>query len=129
MLTSPITITIGAQAYSLKRINQDSYGSVHLDKATVPGTEVKLTIRNSYEGKSNVAQSKLPLATRQRQMERHIVDLEVTTFDVDGFPVTTQSYQHVRNARGSDPVVAVNVAKALDGFVTANAAALVAWES
>lgn len=129
MLSSPLTITIGTQEYSLKRINQDSFGSVHLDKSTVPGTEVKLTIRNNYEGKSNVSSSTLPLAVRQRQMERHTIDLEVTTFDVDGFPVTTQSYQHIRSARSADPVVATNVAKALDDFVKANAAALVAWES
>jgi hypothetical protein len=48
MLSSPLTITIGAQAYSLKRKNQDNFGSVWMDNTTVAGTEVKLSIRNAY---------------------------------------------------------------------------------
>jgi hypothetical protein len=129
MLTSPLAITIGAQAYSLKRINQDNYGSVHLDKATVPGTEVKLTIRNSYEGVQNQPNALNSLAIRRKQMQRTIVDLEVTKFDSDGFPTVTQSYQHVRSERGASVVAVADVAQALDSFVTANAEALVSWES
>ncbi len=116
MLTSPITITIDGVAHSLPRINNDNFSSTYLKKAAL--LEVRLEIRNSYESK-----------TAAGQVERHIADLTVTTWDADGVATVTQSYQHIRAKRGADPVTAVNVAKALDAFVTANAAALVAWES
>lgn len=116
MLTSPITITIDGVAHLLPRINNDNFGSTYLKKAT--NLEIRLDIRNSYESK-----------TAAGQVERHIADLTHTTWDANGIPTVTQTYQHIRLKRGADPVVAVNVAKALDAFVTANAAALVAWES
>ncbi len=116
MLTSPITVTIDGVAHSLPRINNDNFSSVYRKKA--PLLEVELTIKNSYESK-----------TAAGQMERHIADLVVTTWNADGVATVTQSYQHIRAKRGDDPVTAVNVAKALDAFVTANAAAIVAWES
>jgi len=129
MLTSPIALTIGTTDYSLKRVNQDNFGSVYLDKATTAGTEVKLTIRNSYEGVQTTPLASNSAAIRRRQMQRTIVDLEVTKFDADGFPSIIQSYQHVRSARGSVVADVANVAQALDTFVNANADALVSWES
>lgn len=129
MLSNSLTVTIGAQAYALKRVNQDNFGSVFLDKVTVAGTEVKLTIRNSYEGIQNSPLASNSLAIRRKQMQRTIIDLEVTKFDADGFPTIVQSYQHIRSPRGSDMTVVGDVAQALDAFVTANADALVAWES
>lgn len=116
MLTSPISVTIGGTAHSLSRINQDNYSSVFFKKGT--GYEIKMTIRHAYEGKSGVLQT-----------ERHVADLEYTTFDTDGKATLTQTYQHIRNVRGTEGTLAVDLAKALDVFVTANAAALVAWES
>lgn len=127
MLSSPLTITIGAQAYSLKRKNQDNFGSVWMDNTTVAGTEVKLTIRNAYEGKPKQSVSGTGLV--QTQYERHVADLEVSITDGDGFVKTTQSYTHIRNLRGSVVGDVGNVAQALAVWVNANADDLVAWEN
>jgi hypothetical protein len=123
-LTSPITITIGAQAYSCKRVNQDSYGAVYQDKTTVAGTDVKLILRNADEGKAKVAPSGTGLVSQQN--ERHIADLVVTTYDANGFPTVVQSYTHIRNLKGADVTAVGNVAQALSAFVTTNADLLVA---
>lgn len=127
MLTSPIAITIGAQAFSLKLKNQDNFGSVYMDNTTVAGTEVKLSIRHAYEGKAKQTLSGSGYVSVQ--MERHQCDLEVTTFDADGFPTTTQSYTHIRNKRGSAVGGVGDVAQALSAFITAQADNIVAWES
>jgi hypothetical protein len=129
MLTSPLSLTIGSVDYSLKKVNQDNFGSVYLDKGTTAGTEVKLTIRNTYEGVTNSPVPSNSAAIRRRQMQRTVIDLEVTKFDADGFPTIIQSYQHVRSARGSVVADAAAVAIALDNFVESNATALVSWES
>lgn len=127
MLDSPLTITIGAQAYSLKKKNQDNYGSVWMDNTTVAGTEVKLTLKNSYEGKPKTSPSGAGLV--QTQFERHIADLEVSVTDEQGFVKTVQSYTHIRNLRGSVVADVGNVAQALAVWVNANADAIVAWEN
>ncbi len=127
MLTSPLTITIGAQAYSCKRVNQDNYGSVYIDNTTVAGTTVRLTLKNADEGKPKVSPSGTGLVSVQN--ERHIADLEVTVYDANGFPTVIQSYTHIRNRKGADVTAVGNVAQALSAFVTTNADALVAWES
>jgi hypothetical protein len=127
MLSSPLTITIGAQAYSLKRKNQDNFGSVWMDNTTVAGTEVKLTIRNAYEGKPK--QSVSGTGLKQTQYERHVADLEVSITDGDGFVTTVQSYTHIRNLRGSVVGDVGNIAQALAVWVNANADDLVAWEN
>lgn len=127
MLTSPIAITIGSQAYSLKLKNQDNFGSVYMDNTTVAKTEVKLEIKHSYEGKPKQALSGTGYVSTQ--MERHIADLTVTTFDANGFPTVTQVYTHIRNARGGLNADISNVAKGLSAFITAQAVNLVAWEA
>lgn len=127
MLTSPITITIGAQAYSLKLKNQDNYGSVYMDNTTIAGTEVRLALKHSYEGKPKSVLS--GTGYTQIQMERHIADLTVTTKDANGFLHVTQSYSHVRNERGSNVTSVGDVAQALAVWVNATADSLVAWES
>ena len=116
MLTSPITVTIGGTAHSLSRINQDNFSAVYLKKA--PGLEILLTIRHAYEGKVG-----------KGQMERHNLDLKVTTWDVDGNPIINQTYSVTRMPRGADPVNGVDGAKALAAFITANIAAVTGWES
>jgi hypothetical protein len=116
MLTSPISITIAGTAHSLSRINNDNFGSTYLKKAA--GLEIRLDIRNANESKSGTG-----------QMERHIMDLQYTTWDVDGKPTTIQTYTHLRFQRGSDPVIASDVAKGLAASVTANIAAIANWES
>lgn len=116
MLTSPITVTIDGTDHSLSRINQDNYGASYLKKAA--GLEIRLNIRHSYE-KSGP----------NGQYERHNVDLQYTTFDVDGNPTTTQSYAVLRTLRGKDPELLENVSAGLNAFVTANVAQIVAWES
>lgn len=116
MLTSPITITIDGVAHSLPRVNNDNFGSTYLKKAT--NLEVRLDIRNSYESKSGA-----------KQMERHIFDLQYTTWDADGIATTIQTYTHVRSLRGSDPVFAGKVGVGLTTFVAANVAAIMNWES
>jgi hypothetical protein len=125
-ITSPIAITIGAQAYSLTKKNQDNYGSVWLDKTTVPGTEVKLELKHAYEGKAkNVLAS---TGNKQVQTERHIADLTVTKFDVNGFPTVVQSYTHIRNQRGAVVGDVGDVAQALSAFITSKADDLAAWD-
>lgn len=116
MLTSPISITIDGTAHSLSRVNNDNFGSTYLKKAA--GLEIRLDIRNANESKSATG-----------QMERHICDLQYTTWDVDGKPTTIQTYTHLRFQRGIDPVSGSNVAKGLAAFVTANVAAIANWES
>lgn len=127
MLTSPLTITIGAQAFSLKLKNQDNFGSVYMDNVTVPGTEVRMDIKHAYEGKpkSNVSAAGIV----QTQFERHSVDLKVTVTDVDGFQRVTQTYTHIRNLRGSVVGAVGDVAQALSGWITTNADLVAAWES
>lgn len=127
MLTSPLAVTIGAQAYSLKLKNQDNFGAVYMDNTTVAGTEVRLDIKHSYEGKPKSTASAAGIV--QTQFERHILDLKVTVTDANGFQKVTQSYTHVRNLRGSNVGAVGDVAQALSAFVTANADAVVAWES
>lgn len=127
MLTSPIAITVGAQAYSLKLKNQDNFGSIYMDNTTVAGTEVKLRISHAYEGKAKTVQNSTGFA--QSQMERHIADLTVTVKDANGFLHTTQSYTHIRNERGDNVTSVGDVAQALSAFVTSKADDLAAWES
>jgi hypothetical protein len=127
MLTSPIVITIGAQAYSLKLKNQDNFGAVYMDNTTVAKTEVKLEIKHAYEGKPKTALSGTGYVSTQ--MERHVADLTVTTFDSNGFPTVIQTYDHIRNSRGAVPADVTNVAKGLSAFITAQAANLVAWDA
>ncbi len=116
MLTSPITITIDGVAHSLSRVNNDNFGSTYLKKAT--NLEIRLDIKNQNESKSAVG-----------QMERHICDLQYTTWDVDGKPTTIQTYTHLRFLRGADPASAANIAKGLASFVTTNIVAIANWES
>lgn len=126
-LTSPMVITIGAQAYSLTKKNQDNYGSVWMDNTTIAGTEVKVTIKHAYEGKpkSQLSGSGYQLS----QMERHSIDLVVTVTDANGFQKVTQSYTHIRNLRGATVGAVGDVAQALAVYANANADALVAWDS
>lgn len=127
MLTSPVAITIGAQAYSLKLKNQDNFGSVYMDNTTVPGTEVRLDIKHAYEGKPKSVVTAGGLA--QTQFERHICDLKVTVTDANGLQKVTQSYTHIRNLRGANVGAVGDVAQALSAFVTSKADDIVAWES
>lgn len=116
MLASPTTVTIDGVAHSLSRINQDNYSSLFLKKAT--NLEIQLRIYHSNE-KSNA----------DGQMQRHGADLTMTTWDSEGVPTVTQSYTVIRDKRGSNPEVPVDVVTGLNAWVTANAANLVAWES
>lgn len=116
MLTSPLTLTIDGVAHSLSRVNNDNFGSTYLKKAS--NLEIRLDIRNSFEGKSG-----------SQQYERHVCDLQYTTWDVDGKPSTVQTYTHLRFLRGSDPVDGSNIAKGLAALVTAQIASIANWES
>jgi cysteine synthase len=122
-----MTITIGAQAYSLTKKNQDDFGSTWMDNTTVAGTEVKVVIKNAYEGKPKTALTGAGYV--QSQMERHSIDLIVTVTDESGFQKVTQTYQHIRNLRGSAVGGVGDVAQALAAYVTSNADALVAWDN
>lgn len=126
-LTSPMAITIGAQAYSLTKKNQDSYGSVWMDNTTVPGTEVKITIKHANEGKPKTVLSGAGYV--QSQFERHQIDLQVTVTDANGFRKVTQSYTHIRNLQGSSVTAVGDVAQALAVYVNANADSIVGWDN
>lgn len=126
-IASPMVITIGAQAYSLTKKNQDNYGSTWMDNTTIAGTEVKATIKHAYEGKPKAVASGTGFI--QSQNERHIIDLEVTVTDGNGFQKKTQTYTHIRNLRGSTVGAVGDVAQALAVYVNANADALVAWDN
>lgn len=129
MPTSPLALTIGAQAYSLKRVNQDSFGSVFIDKTTVAGTTVELTFKHSPEGKAKISASGTGMVSSQ--MERHVVDLKVTTYDANGFPTVMQAYMHIRNRVGAAVTPVADVAKALATFinVSGQAAAIVGGDN
>lgn len=116
MLTSPITVTIATVAHSLSRINQDNYGSTYLKKGA--DFEIRLVLKHSYEK-----------TTATGQMERHQAELTWTSFDTDGNPLSTQAYHVVRPKRGSDGVLASDLEKALNTFMTSNITAIVGWES
>lgn len=118
MLTSPISVTIGATTYSLVRINQDNYSSKYLAKGT--NEEVTLDIKHQYE-KADV----------NGQYERHNVDLRRTVFDPTGLakPKTFQAYTVLRAPRGTLSVNLTDVLTGLDSILTANGSAIVAWES
>lgn len=116
MLSSPISITIDGTNHSLTRINQDNFSSLY--QKSVSGLEITCAIRHTREGKVGDA-----------QYERHNVDLKYTTFAVDGKPTTYQAYTVLRTIRGLDPEIVENVSAGLNGFVNANAAAIVGWES
>jgi hypothetical protein len=122
-----MVITIGAQAYSLTKKNQDNFGATWMDNTTVAGTEVMVTIKNAYEGKPKLTTT--AAGTVQTQTERHQIDLTVKVTDVNGFVKTTQSYTHIRNLRGAAVGPVGDVAQALAVYVNANADALVAWDN
>jgi len=122
-----MTITIGAQAYSLTKKNQDNFGSTWMDNTTVPGTEVKVTVKNSYEGKAKQVPSSTGFISQQ--FERHQIDLTVTTTDSNGYQKIIQSYTHIRNLRGAAVGSVGDVAQALAVYVNANADALVSWDN
>lgn len=126
MLTAPITITIGAQAYSLKLKNNDNFTTTYMDNSTIAGTEVKLTIRHSFESKPKEVKSGSGYVSTQ--MERHVADLEVTTFDANGFGKTTQSFIHLRNVRGQAVGLSGDVMQALCTWANTNADNLAGWE-
>jgi hypothetical protein len=127
MFASPIAITIGAQAYSLKLKNQDNFGSTYMDNTTIAGTEVRLTFTHKNEGKAKVVASGTGMVSSQ--YERHIADLLVTVTDANGFRKTTQSYTHIRNRVGDAVTGVGDVAQALAVWLNTNAESVVAWES
>lgn len=116
MLTSPQTITIDGVDHSLSRINQDSFGSVYLKKAT--NAEYRLVIRHSYEK-----------ASATGQYERHNAELTVTTWDVDGKQTVVQSYAVIRKLRGTADDTSVDVNAGLNNWLNTNGTAIVGWES
>jgi len=118
LLTSPISVTIGSDTYSLSRINQDNFGARYLAKAA--GVEVTLDIRHSYEK-----------STPDGQYERHNVDLRKTVFDLTGAssPKTYQAYMVIRCKRGDAVSTIVDVVESLGVFTTAKATEIVSWES
>lgn len=116
MLTSPITVTIDGVDHELSRINQDNFGAVYLKKAA--SLEIRMTIRHTYEK-----------ATALGQYERHNVDLQYTTFDVEGKPTTTQSYSVHRALRGSATKTLEDVIGGQSTFSIAHKADIASWES
>lgn len=116
MLSSPITVTINAVDRVLPRINNDNYSSVYRLKWT--DNELTVTVRHSYEGKEGAA-----------QMERHNVDMVHKIVDALGVTKTYQTYTVFRFPRSSAVTVPVQDVTGLNAWVTANAAAIAAWES
>lgn len=117
MLSSPISLVIGANTHSFKRINQDNFGSTYLSKEHA-AIEARLTIRHSYEK-----------ATAAGQVERHNLDLSYTTFDVNGKPTLFQAYAVVRNVRGASSAVAGDVVAGLATQLAAIDDEIIDWES
>jgi hypothetical protein len=115
--SNPLVVSIGGTSHSLKKVNQDNFGSTYQKIGS--GLEIVLSIRHSYENKKSDGS----------QMIRHNVDLSYTTFDTDGKPTVTQAYVVCRSLRGKDPVDATNVLDALGVLVDAQSAAIVDWES
>lgn len=118
MLTSPISVTIGSDTFSLVRINQDNFSARYLAKDT--NLEITLDIKHQYER-----------ADVNGQYERHNVDLRKTVFDPTGLskPKVYQAYTVMRAPRGTLSANLTEVVAGLSTVVSTNASAIVAWES
>lgn len=118
MLTSPISVTIGSDTFSLVRINQDNFGASYLAKGA--NVEVTLDIRHQRE-RANV----------DGQYERHNFDLRKTVFDPTGAvsPRTYQSYTVLRAPRGTLSTLLEEVVDAQLSLLDTRVAQIVAWES
>lgn len=117
MLTSPISVVIGATTHSLSLINIDNFASTYLKKGD--GYEVRANIRHTNESVKNGI----------TPIERHNVEVLYTAFDEDGVPTVTSAYTVLRVPRGTDGTLAADVSEGLNAFVDANAAAIIAWQS
>lgn len=116
-LSSPISITIDGTAHSLSRINgPDNFTAVFLKKAL--NLEIRLNIRHTYQGKAG-----------PDQMERHNVELIKTTWDGEGNASVHTVYAVMISPRRADPDVTNEVAVGLNTWLSANVAAIGAWES
>lgn len=114
---NPLSITIGGTAHSLKRINQDNYGSVY--QKLGDGLEIICNVRHTYENRKPDGS----------QMVRHNVEIVYTTYSETGIADSTIAYVVVRSKRGKDPVVATNVLDALGVLVDAQSSSIVDWET
>lgn len=118
MLGDSITVTINAVAKILKKINQDQYSSEYLLRETTG--EYRMKVRHSTD----------KALTRGEQMDRHNVELTVTSFGVapdDGYSVIVSS-----TLRNPQRIAATEVDQISDGladWVKANGQLLVGWES
>lgn len=118
MLSSPISVVIGATTHSLSLINIDNFASTYLKKGA--GYEVRANIRHTQESVKNGL----------TPIERHNVEVIYTTFDEDtGLATSTSAYTVIRVPRGTDGALAADVSEGLNAFVDANAAAIIAWQS
>lgn len=119
MIGEQVTVTINAVAWTLNRINQDSYSAEYFARTSLE--EVTLRIRHSNE---NAAAGKTP-------MERHQIDLIRKVYATLTIPERSyQAYTVLRMPKGADPDLLEQVCAGLTGFETAtNVDKIVGWQS
>lgn len=113
----PQSITVNAVAKSLVRINQDGYSSEYfLREATL---EYGFRIRNTSFLRAGVT------------IDRHNVEVTQTVYATPTVPsVTRKAYVVLENSRADTPADAINLLKALAGWLTdANITKMVNRES
>ncbi|DAD49967.1 coat protein [ssRNA phage Zoerhiza.2_27] len=120
-LTDPISITIDGVAHSLKRVNQDAYGSEYLDRSTSALYEVRMKIRHTKEA------SKIG----QIRMDRHNVELTKTVYGSGINPdVVTQAYIVIRNGYNAPTADTQKLSSGLVAALTAdNLTGVINWQN
>jgi hypothetical protein len=110
---------LAAANLTLTKINQDSYSGEYFKR--VSNTEYRVKVRHFQE----------KVKIGQPAMNRHNVDLTVTTFASDGGPnVVRQAYFILRQPASETDASFTNVVKNLQYFITdANIANLIGWET
>lgn len=117
-IATPVTITVNGVAHAMPRINQDNYASQYRKIAT--GYQYDFAVRHSTES----AKAGSP------RVDRHNVDLKLTTFDAEGVPTVYQSYLVLRTPQGADPVIVRDMAVGFEAYLTsAILTQIIGWES
>jgi hypothetical protein len=111
--SNPHSVTISGTAHSLKRISEGN--GVAVFRKNAANLEITLTLRHSRENKK----------ADGSQIDRHNVELVMTTWDVNGKPEVTQVYAVSRSRVGADPAVVTSVLDALGVQLDAQSASIV----
>jgi hypothetical protein len=116
-ISSPISISLNGTAYSLPRINQDSFGSEYLYRGAT--FELRVKIRHSKE----------KVNADGIVIDRHNVELTQTVYPAAGVPaIIRQGYAVLRNGSADDATNSSYLYQGLVDFLTdSNLGDLINW--